>query len=113
MNTNATSTDRSLTRDKQLISSNGRVVLRLRNGEVQMLSDGARVWGDGQSGGQASRIRLMPDGRLLTTDSGQAVLFTTPTQNEGVVRLRLQNDCNLVMRDSAGSSVWSTGAKCG
>lgn len=109
---NETSAFRSLTGNKQLISTNGRVVFRLWNGEAQMLFDGATVWRDGQSGGRATRIRLMPDGQLVTTDDGQSMLFRTATQNKGVVRLRLQNDCNLVMRNAAGSAVWASGAKC-
>lgn len=56
--------------------------------------------------GRYSRLLLLKSGNLVLTDAGQVTVWSTETQSDSSVELKLLNSGNLVRRALEGKTIW-------
>ena len=102
----------SLVVGQQLTSQDGRFTLKAETGGDLVLRFGATtLWSAGTATGRSLLLQLQTSGAATLFDVAQASLWSTPTAGANAT-LTLQNDGNLVLKNSGGSVVWQSNTCC-
>lgn len=97
---------------QQLISQDGRFTLKAEaNGDLVLRFGATTLWSAGAATGNSLLLRLQTSGAATLFDVAQASLWSTPTAGANAT-LTLQNDGNLVLKNSGGSVVWQSNTCC-
>lgn len=97
---------------RQLTSQDGRFTLKVEPSGQVVLRFGATVlWSAGTANGQSMYFRLQTSGAAALFDVPQNVLWATPAAGADAT-LTLQDDGNLVLKNSGGSVVWQSNTCC-
>ena len=93
--------------EDKLFSPNGQVFLKLWNSGNLVLKDGSDIlWSTGTAGINPKNARMQPNGNLAVYDTDQNQVFTSGTNGNPGALLYVQDDGNLVIQDSSGTTIW-------
>jgi len=93
---------------------NGRAQLKVQNDGNLVLRDtrsDKSVWSSKTSGHDNAYLDFNHDGILALRAADKSRLWFAPVHGTPV-RAELQDDCNFVVRDASGKSLWSTHSSC-
>jgi hypothetical protein len=94
-------------------SCDGHVTLVLDDlGGLRLMHDSTLVWSPVKPVGADATFMLQEDGNLVLTDATGGIRWTSHTEGNSGTRLQVQNDCNLVLLDSAILRIWDTMTHC-
>lgn len=103
----------SLEAGRHLVSANGNVRFEMQAGDGNMvLYDGSSSrWSSHTGGHTGAHLKFQSsDGNLVLYDGSKAIWASG--NQPSADRVVLQNDCNLVIKDSSGKSLWGTESSC-
>lgn len=98
---------------QQLTSQDGRFALKVQqDGNLVLWFGSTQLWASGTATGKSLYFRLLNTGVATLYDVPQNALWSsTPAAGAGA-SLILQNDGNLVLKNSGGSVVWQSNTCC-
>jgi hypothetical protein len=103
--------DQRLKTDEQLVSSNGRLTLKVEtDGNVSLFRSmfGTRLWSTDSTSPPAADLVMQADGNLAARSSDRTPVWTSGTVGNAGASCILQDDGNLVIDSSAGTTLWDT-----
>lgn len=97
---------------QQLTSQDGRFALKAQpDGDLVLWFGATRLWSNGTALGSSLYFRLQTSGAATLFDVAQAPLWASPAAGANAT-LTLQNDGNLVLKNSVGAVVWQSSTCC-
>jgi len=97
---------------QQLTSQDGRFALKAQqNGDLVLWFGATQLWAAGTTTGKSLYFRLQASGAATLFDVPQNPIWATPAAGANAT-LTLQNDGNLVLKNSGGSVVWQSNTCC-
>jgi hypothetical protein len=105
-------TNEGLVVGSKLTSQDSRFTLTAEaSGDLVLRFGATTLWSAGTANGRSTFLRLSAGGVLTLYDPAEASLWATPAAGANAV-LTLQNDGNLVLKNSGGSVVWQSNTCC-
>jgi len=104
----------SLQSGEMLVSKSGNAWLKLQSDGNLVLRDARtdeRVWHAGTCCSDTNYLNFDSNGILAVRADNKSRLWFAAVHGTPV-RAELQDDCNFVIRDASGASLWSTGSSC-
>lgn len=104
--------DERLEAGASLVSVGGsaRLSVQASDGNMVLHHGSTVVWASGTTGHPGAELRFQTDGNLVLYD-GSHPLWASGNK-PGAASVQLQDDCDLVMKDSSGAALWSLGTSC-
>jgi len=95
-----------------LVSAGGSARLTMQESDGNLLLTHGKhlVWESGTTGHPGAELYFQGDGNLVLYD-GSHPLWASGNK-QGAAKLQLQDNCDLVMLDSSGITLWSLGTSC-
>ena len=97
---------------QQLTSPDGRFALKVQqDGDLALWFGATKLWSTGTATGKSLYFRLQASGAAALFDVPQNPMWASPAAGANAT-LILQNDGNLVLKNSGGSVVWQSNTCC-
>jgi len=104
----------SLNSGQTLLSQSGKAMLKMQSDGNLVLRDVSTdksVWSSKSCCSENAYLNFGSDGILAVRAANKTRLWS-PGIHGTPVRAEIQDDCNFVVRDASGKSLWSTGSSC-
>jgi hypothetical protein len=99
--------NQTLTSNQQLVSQDGRSILRLRSdGNLTLTASGSVRFATGTAGSPGARLIMQNDGNLVLVATDGRPLFSSGTMRNPGAFLRLENSGKIAIVSAGGQTVW-------